>query len=87
MNIFVSGLSFRASDEDLKKVFSAYGEVSSAKIITDRATRRSKGYGFVEMPNDAEGNKAIAALNGSEQQGRPINVSVARERVERDRSY
>ena len=65
MNIFISGLSFKATDEDLKQVFSAYGEVSSAKIITERGTRRSKGYGFVEMPNDADGNKAIAALNGS----------------------
>jgi RNA recognition motif-containing protein len=87
MNIFVSGLNFKATDEDLKQVFSAYGEVSSAKIITERGTRRSKGYGFVEMPNDADGNKAIAALNGSEQQGRPINVSVARDKVERGRSY
>ncbi|MDR0582178.1 MAG: RNA-binding protein [Prevotellaceae bacterium] len=87
MNIFISGLSFKATDEDLKQVFSAYGEVSSAKIITERGTRRSKGYGFVEMPNDADGNKAIAALNGSEQLGRTVNVSVARDRVERDRSY
>ncbi|MDR3350120.1 MAG: RNA-binding protein [Prevotellaceae bacterium] len=87
MNIFISGLNFKASDEDLKQVFSAYGTVSSAKIITERGTHRSKGYGFVEMPNDAEGNKAINALNGSEHLGRSINVSVARERVEHDRSY
>jgi RNA recognition motif-containing protein len=87
MNIFISGLSFKATDEDLKQVFLAYGEVSSAKIITDRGTRRSKGYGFVEMPSDADANKAINALNGSEHLGRTLNVSVAREKVERDRSY
>ncbi|MDR1984801.1 MAG: RNA-binding protein [Prevotellaceae bacterium] len=87
MNIFISGLSFKASDEDLKQIFSAYGEVSSAKIITDRGSRRSKGYGFVEMPSDADANKAINALNGSEHLGRTLNVSVAREKVERDRSY
>jgi len=88
MNIFVSGLSFKANDEDLKQAFMAYGEVSSAKIITERGSRRSKGYGFVEMPNDADANSAIAALNGAEHMGRTINVSVAREREERsDRSY
>jgi len=83
MNIFVSSLSFKTSNEDLKHMFEAYGEVTSARIITDRDTRRSKGYGFVEMPNDNEGNAAINALNGSEQGGRTINVSVAREREQR----
>jgi RNA recognition motif-containing protein len=88
MNIFVSGLSFKATDADLKQVFSAYGEVSSAKIITERGSRRSKGYGFVEMPNDSEADAAIAALNGKDHMGRTLNVSVARDRVERnDRSY
>ncbi|MDR3181257.1 MAG: RNA-binding protein [Prevotellaceae bacterium] len=83
MNIFVSSLSFKSSNEDLKRLFEAYGEVSSARIITDRDSRRSKGYGFVEMPNDQEGEAAINALNGSEQGGRTINVSVAREREQR----
>lgn len=83
MNIFVSSLSFKTSNEELKHMFEAYGEVTSARIITDRDTRRSKGYGFVEMPNEAEGNAAINALNGSDQKGRTINVSVARERVQR----
>jgi RNA recognition motif-containing protein len=83
MNIFVSSLSFKSTNEDLKRLFEAYGEVSSARIITDRDSRRSKGYGFVEMPNDQEGEAAINALNGSEQGGRSINVSVAREREQR----
>ncbi len=83
MNIFVSSLSFKTNNDELKHMFEAYGEVTSARIITDRDTRRSKGYGFVEMPNDNEGNAAINALNGSEQGGRTINVSVARERVQR----
>ncbi|MCL2097684.1 MAG: RNA-binding protein [Bacteroidales bacterium] len=83
MNIFVSSLSFKTHSEELKQLFETYGEVTSARIITDRDTHRSKGYGFVEMPNEAEANAAINALNGSEQKGRTINVSVARERVER----
>ncbi len=83
MNIFVSSLSFKATDNDLNNLFSAYGEVASSRIITDRETRRSKGYGFVEMPSDAEGNAAIAALNGSEHLGRQINVAEARERAPR----
>ncbi len=87
MNIFVSGLSFKATDNDLKQAFSAYGEVTSAKIITERGTRRSKGYGFVEMPNNTDGNKAISALNGTEHMGRTLNVSEAREREERSSRY
>jgi len=84
MNIFVSSLSFKTTSEDLKQLFEAYGEVTSARIITNRDTRRSRGYGFVEMSNEAEANAAINALNGSEQQGRTINVAIARERVERE---
>ena len=83
MNIFVSSLSFKTHSEELKQLFETYGEVTSARIITDRDTHRSKGYGFVEMSNDDEANAAINALNGSEHKGRTINVSVARERVER----
>lgn len=83
MNIFVSSLSFRARKEDLAELFAPYGEVTSARIIINRDTRRSKGYGFVEMPNEAEGNAAIEALNGSEHMGRTINVAVANERPAR----
>jgi len=84
MNIFVSSLSFRAKREDLAELFATYGEVTSARIIINRDTRRSKGYGFVEMPNDAEGNAAINALNGSEHMGRTINVAQANDRPERE---
>ena len=77
MNIFVSSLNFKARREDLISIFSAYGEVTSARIILNKETHRSKGYGFVEMPNEEEGLKAIQALNGSEHMGRPINVAVA----------
>ena len=76
MNIFVSSLSFRARREDLENLFAPYGEVSSARIITDKVTHRSKGYGFVEM-SEEDGKKAIEALNGSEHMGRTINVAVA----------
>lgn len=84
MNIFVSSLSFRAKKEDLAELFAPFGEVASARIIFNRDTRRSKGYGFVEMPNESEGNAAIAALNGSEHLGRTINVAVANERPPRE---
>lgn len=85
MNIFVAGLSYQINDADLKELFEEYGEVSSAKIITDRETRRSKGYGFVEM-NDEEGQKAIDELNGAEYDGRTLSVSVARPRAEGGRN-
>ncbi len=78
MNIFVAGLSYQITDADLKELFEEYGEVSSAKIITDRETRRSKGYGFVEMSDDAEGQRAIEELNDAEYDGRTLSVSVAR---------
>ena len=84
MNIFVSSLSFRAKKEELAELFAPFGEVISARIIFNRETRRSKGYGFVEMPNESEGNAAIAALNGSEHMGRTINVAVANERPPRE---
>lgn len=77
MNIFVARLNFKTGHEELQKVFEQFGEVSSAKVITDRDTGRSKGYGFVEMPNEEEGNKAIAALNESELDGRTIIVKPA----------
>lgn len=78
MNIYVSNLSFQVGDEDLKGFFAAYGEVTSAKVITDRETNRSRGFGFVEMPNDAEGQTAIKNLNSSVVDGRSMSVNVAR---------
>src|SRR5579871_6000841 len=83
MNIYVSNLSFHTTEEDLTSMFSQYGEVSSAKIITDRETGRSRGFGFVEMSSDDEGKAAMAALNNKEIEGRAISVTVARPREER----
>lgn len=77
MNIFVAKLNFKTSTEDLEKAFANYGEVTSAKIVKDRDTGRSKGYGFVEMPNDAEGQAAIAGLNETELDERVIIVKPA----------
>lgn len=79
MNIFVSNLNFKIRKENLVELFSAYGEVTAARIILDKMTRRSKGYGFVEM-SDEDGNKAIEALNGTEYMGRTINVAVGNDR-------
>lgn len=85
MNIFVASLSYQVSEADLRELFEEYGTVSSAKIITDRETGRSKGFGFVEMDDDAEGQRAIEELNGAEFDGRTLAVSVARPRTERPR--
>jgi RNA recognition motif-containing protein len=82
MNIFIAGLSYNINDADLKDLFGEYGVISSAKVITDRETGRSKGYGFVEMDDEAAGQKAIDELNGAEYDGRTISVSVARPRTE-----
>jgi RNA recognition motif-containing protein len=83
MNIYVSNLSFNVQDEDLREFFAEYGEVSSAKVITDKFTNRSKGFGFVEMPDDAAAQKAIAELDGGMVEGRAIKVMVAKPREER----
>lgn len=83
MNIFVSSLSFKARKEDLINLFAPYGEITTARIILNKETRRSKGYGFVEMPNEEEAYAAINALNGSEHMGRTINVEAANERPEK----
>ena len=80
MNIFVLSLNFKVKREDLTILFEPYGEVTSSRIILDKQTRRSKGYGFVEMPNEEEGMAAIAALNNSEHMGRIIKVEKANER-------
>ncbi|MGG9960675.1 RNA recognition motif domain-containing protein [Ferruginibacter sp. SUN106] len=83
MNIYVSNLSFNTSDAELSDLFSKFGEVSSAKVITDRETGRSRGFGFVEMGNDEEGKAAMAGLNNKEVEGRAMSVSVAKEREAR----
>lgn len=83
MNIYVSNLSFAVSDEDLRSYFAEYGEVTSAKVIMDKYTNRSKGFGFVEMSDDAAAQKAIAELDGATVDGRSIKVNVARPKEER----
>ncbi|MFT4152957.1 RNA recognition motif domain-containing protein [Parafilimonas sp.] len=83
MNMYVSNLSFHTSEEDLKDLFSKYGSVDSAKIIMDRETNRPRGFAFVEMPSEEDGNAALNGLNGKEIQGRALSVSVARQREER----
>ncbi|MFN4147258.1 MAG: RNA recognition motif domain-containing protein [Runella sp.] len=85
MNIYVANVPFRASDDDLRELFEQYGEVSSARIVTDRDTGRSRGFAFVEMPNDSEGNQAISQLNDLEFKGRNLVVNEARPREERPR--
>jgi RNA recognition motif-containing protein len=80
MNMYVSNLSFRLSEQELGDLFSQYGEVSSVKIIKDRDTGRSRGFGFVEMPNQEQARAAMDALANYEMGGRNINVSEARQR-------
>jgi RNA recognition motif-containing protein len=83
--LYVGNLSFSTSEEQLSSAFAQFGTVESAKIITDRDTGRSKGFGFVEMSNDEEAHKAIEKLNGTDLSGRNINVSEARPQEERPR--
>uniref|UniRef100_UPI0025869222 RNA recognition motif domain-containing protein n=1 Tax=uncultured Alistipes sp. TaxID=538949 RepID=UPI0025869222 len=83
MNIYVSHLSWGTSSESLGNLFMQFGEVASANVITDRETGRSRGFGFVEMPNEEEGQKAIDQLNGTNFEGQTITVNVARPREER----
>jgi RNA recognition motif-containing protein len=82
-NIFVGNLSFQTTEADLRTAFEAFGAVSRVSIMTDRDTGRSRGFAFVEMNDDQQGEDAIAALNGSEMDGRALNVNVARPRPER----
>ena len=82
MNIYVGNLSWNLKDQDLSNLFATYGEVVSAKIVTDKFTNRSKGFGFVEMSNDDQAQAAIAALNGSEVDGRNIVVNESRPKPE-----
>ncbi|MDR2125929.1 MAG: RNA-binding protein [Prevotellaceae bacterium] len=83
MNIYIANLNYGTSDADLRKLFEEYGEVSSAKVIIDKFSGKSKGFGFVEMPNDDEAKNAINDLNDVEFNGKTIVVNVAKPRTER----
>ncbi len=83
MNIFVGNLSFDTRDDGLREAFAAHGAVDSAQVVMDRETGRSRGFGFVEMPDSGEANAAISALNGADLGGRPLTVNEARPRAPR----
>ncbi len=83
MNIYVGNLNYNLSEEELNEIFSEYGEVTSVKIVKDRETGRAKGFGFVEMANEDEGEKAVEELDGAEVGGRNMKVNKARPRPER----
>lgn len=82
MNIYVGNLSFRATEDELRTVFGEFGSVSSASIIMDKGTGKSRGFAFVEMPNDSEGQAAIEGLNGKEVGGRTLKINEAKPRTE-----
>lgn len=83
MNIFVGNLSFQTSDEELREAFARFGAVDSAQVIMDRETGRSRGFGFVEMPDNGEAQQAISAMNGADLGGRPLTVNEARPKAPR----
>ena len=83
MNIYVGNLSYTLEESELQDAFAEFGEVSSVKVLSDRETGRSRGFGFVEMPNQAEGEAAVAGLNGKDVDGRALRVNEARPREER----
>ncbi len=85
MNIYVGNLSYDATDETIRKAFESFGQVSSARIIKDKYTGQSRGFGFVEMPEQAQAQSAIRSLNGKELQGKPLNVNEARPRTDQGR--
>src|SRR3990170_3918583 len=82
-NVFVGNMSFQTTESDLRSLFETFGELSRVNVVTDRDTGQARGFGFVEMPNDDEATKAIAALNGKEVGGRALNVNEARPKTER----
>jgi RNA recognition motif-containing protein len=84
MNIYVGNLSYGMSEDELRDAFGAFGDVSSVKILMDRETGRSRGFGFVEMPNAVEAEKAIAQLNGKDVGGRALRINEARPREQRE---
>ena len=86
MNIYVGNLSYEANDDDLRKAFESFGEVTSATVIKDKYTSDSKGFGFVEMPSKTEANSAIEGLNGTDLKGKTLNVNEARPRTGGNRS-
>src|SRR5688572_7095223 len=86
MNIYVANIPFKASEQELKGLFEEYGEVSSAKIIMDKVTQRSRGFGFVEMPEDTSGRQAITSLNGFSFLGKTLVVNEARPKSDAPRS-
>lgn len=86
MNMYVSNLGFNIGDEDLKNLFSPYGTVTSAKVIMDRIMNKSRGFGFVDMPDDAAAASAIEGLNGTNADGRAIKISEARPQEKKPRS-
>lgn len=83
MNIYVGNLSYQMTEDELREAFAAYGDVSEVKVLSDRETGRSRGFGFVEMPNQSEGEAAIAELNGKDVGGRALRVNEARPREPR----
>ena len=85
MNIYVGNISWDVTENDLKDAFSAYGEVQSASIIKDKFSGKSRGFGFVEMPNKDEAEKAVAAMNGKDLKGRSLTVNEAKPRTDRPR--
>ena len=87
MNIYVGNLSREVSDHELREAFEAHGQVTSARVIKDRYTGESRGFGFVEMPDKAEARAAMSALNGTEVKGRTLTVNEARPRQERGPGY
>ncbi len=87
MNIFIAGLTYQITEQDLRELFEEYGTVSSAKIITDNFSGRSRGFGFVEMDNEEEGQRAIDQLNDAQYDGRTITVDLAKPRKERQSRY
>ena len=87
MNIYVSNLGYNVQEEELKGLFDSYGAVSSAKVITDKISNQSRGFGFVEMPDETEAQKAVSELNGVMLGGRSIKVSEARAKESGSRNF
>ena len=87
MNIYVSNLSFHTADDNLRKLFEQFGPVASAKVITDRETGQSRGFGFVEMESETDAKEAMKNLNNKEIEGRAISVSVARPKEDKRNSF